>query len=164
MTETKTPVTTTAKNGNGADPTKIAANTSPQQQENNQISDNHSTKSLATPAPAATTTAAKPGDQPAVETISTNTPKEVVEQIDPAADLTAEEQANLERILDGDDDDAPASLSGEDDRDLAKEAINKIKRLVVGIPSTSPDAHTIWGAAGVTLTLGDLRALVKHVS
>lgn len=81
---------------------------------------------------------------------------------DPAADLTPEEEKRLERILDGEDDDAPASLSSGE-RDAFGEVQNKLRKLILAVPSTSPDSHTVWGAGGVTITLGDLRTLVKNL-
>jgi len=80
----------------------------------------------------------------------------------PEKDLTKEEEERLERILDGDDDDAPASLASKVPDDF-NETANKLKKLVLAIPETTPDSHTVWGAGGVVINVGDIRTLVKYL-
>lgn len=120
-----------------------------------------STKTLV---PSGTDTKVPAGDEAPKNAPSDNTPKE-----DPAPELTAAEQAELEKILDGDEDryhnsDGTVKVDDSDPDDVkaGKAAWNKIVKLVTLIPNDTPDEHIIWGAAGIRLELGDLRALVKR--
>lgn len=84
---------------------------------------------------------------------------------EPAKELTKAEEAALEKILGGesevdDDDDAPTP-AGSDHPMVAVAA--KLRKLVTHIPQSTPDEFQIWGAAGIVLTLGDLRTLVKQL-
>lgn len=40
---------------------------------------------------------------------------------------------------------------------------SRIKKLVDTISAAAPPEHIIWGAGGITLTVGDLRAIRKHI-
>lgn len=73
-------------------------------------------------------------------------------------ELTPEEQAKLETILDGgEDDDAPA-VTGN--RTMIGESVNKLLRLLEATKD-APEEHPTWGAAGIALTLGDLRNIAR---
>lgn len=85
---------------------------------------------------------------------------------EPAKELTKAEEKELEKILGKD------SEAGDDDKDIAKPAFaahpmvdvaKRLKQLVTLIPKETPDDHRIWGAAGIVLTLGDLRTIVKQL-
>lgn len=114
-----------------------------------------STKSVA---PSATTV--KDPDESPKNPPSDNTVTEP-EQPDPdAPELSLAEEKALEKILDGDDEstdpDRPAVVKGH-----VPSAVTKLRRLVALVPAETPNEHSVWGAAGVSLTLGDLRELVK---
>lgn len=59
------------------------------------------------------------------------------------------------------------ALGDEDEGDSAPEDFaalrEKIAKLMSVIPEGSPDSHTIWGAGGVILNLGDIRTLAKYM-
>lgn len=121
-----------------------------------------STKTL-TPSGTAVNTPA--GDEKPKNEVSDNTPEE------PAPELTVEEQANLEKILDGDEasngdvnEDGSVNIDDGDPEYVkaGKTAWNKIVRLATIIPKDTPDEHVVWGAGGVVLNVGDLRALVRR--
>lgn len=75
--------------------------------------------------------------------------------IDAAMGNAAETDSSLE---DGDDEDVAVPAKGWQER--AEAASKKIVKLVRSIPKDTPDEHVIWGFAGQTLLVGDLRAFV----
>lgn len=128
-------------------------------QPNNPAPGPQSTKTLT---PTGTAVKAPEGDETPKNAPSDNTPDE-------APELSAEEQAKLEKILDGDEDryhnsDGTVKIDDGDSEDIkkGKTAWNKIVKLVTLIPKDTPDEHVVWGAAGIRLELGDLRALVRR--
>lgn len=145
MTETKKPETADKSN---AAPTNAAPG--PQ-----------STKTLT---PSGTAVKTPEGDEKPKNEVSDNTPEE-----GPAPELSREEEAKLETILDGDEErftnsDGTVKIS-DDDADYVKAgktAWNKVVKITSVVPNDTPDEHVVWGAGGVVLTLGDLRALVKR--
>lgn len=66
-------------------------------------------------------------------------------------ELSARQHKLIEKQLDKDGPDEPEYTP----TDVAI----KIAALVAGVPETTPDSHIIWGAAGVTITLGDFRVV-----
>lgn len=96
--------------------------------------------------------------------LSDNTNKPGVDgDYTPPNELSADEQRSLERILDGDDEttdpDRPAVRNGSE-----PSAVTKLRKLVAAIPSETPNEHSVWGAAGIALNVGDLRELVKSIA
>lgn len=84
------------------------------------------------------------------------------------SDISAREQAELDKVLgdqgDGafdDEDDLPAGNDATPDD--FNEAAKVVKKLLAGVPASTPDEHTVWGAGGVVLNLGHLRALAKYM-
>lgn len=103
-----------------------------------------------------------PDEQPR-HAVSDNTPSEQAQPDPNAAELSRDEEAQLERILDNDDPDTdpnrPAVARGHE-----PSAITKIRRIVAAIPQDTPNEHVVWGAAGTTLTIGDFRELVRAIA
>lgn len=81
---------------------------------------------------------------------------------DPPA-LSKDEEKSLEALLgDGDestDPDRPAVAQGH-----VASAAQKLQQLVARIPKDTPNEHLVWGAAGVSLNVGDLRELAKYLA
>ena len=84
---------------------------------------------------------------------------------DPDEGITKAEEKELEKLLgnesevDDDADIAKPAMTGHPMEAVAK----RLKQLVTLIPKETPDDHRLWGAAGIVLTLGDLRTIVKQL-
>lgn len=74
-------------------------------------------------------------------------------------ELTKAEEAKLEALM---GDDAEPSLSDDDMRRGADSA-KKFQKLLSVIPKDTPDEHVVWGAGGVVITIGDVRAVFGKV-
>lgn len=74
-------------------------------------------------------------------------------------ELTKEEEAELEAIM---GDEAEPHLS-DDDMKRGNESAKKFVKLLSVIPRDTPDEHVVWGAGGVVITLGDIRAVFGKV-
>jgi hypothetical protein len=85
---------------------------------------------------------------------------------EPTPELSKEEEKKLEALLGGhsevEDDDDEAPLPAGVAHPMVAVAA-KLRKLVTHIPKDTPDEFQIWGAAGITLTLGDLRTVVKQL-
>jgi hypothetical protein len=73
--------------------------------------------------------------------------------------LTPRQQKLVEAQLDKD---GPDEVDPETELAAGDALGQKLQALVAGIPETTPDEHVIWGAAGITLLLKDIRLLAKH--
>jgi len=77
-----------------------------------------------------------------------------------------DDEKALEKVLDADAEKHPEPILERDDEPAwyaeGRAAITKLRRLVSLIPRETPDEHKVWGAAGISLTLGDLRALARE--
>ena len=102
-------------------------------------------------------------------------PKKVVEAPE-VKELTAEERAELEKATNldpkeakdieealGDYAEDDFAEPKEDEIDKAKHSLAMIRKLVDRVHPDTPDEHTIYGAAGVIITMGDLRNITKWV-
>jgi hypothetical protein len=128
------------------------------------------TKTTAAPTPAKEAPSSEPAKNPVPDVASTKPvsasatsikdpdEKKSPEPAEKPAELTKDEEKELENILDGDDEAEPA----ESPEDFAL-VRDKIRRLMQGISENTPDSHTVWGAAGVVLTLGDIRTIAKYM-
>jgi len=76
---------------------------------------------------------------------------------DPAPEISREEEAELETILDGKDERDPATTRP------TRDSVNKLFRILKAVPEDTPDEHVVWGAAGIQLTFGDLRNLAREI-
>lgn len=76
-------------------------------------------------------------------------------EVDPPETITAEQQAELDAFLDREDQRDPATTQPVND------SIRKLLKLLSGIPQDTPDEHPVWGAAGISLNLGDLRNIAR---
>jgi hypothetical protein len=160
---TGSPVTTaTPGNEVKGSPVTAASSDKSNNAPNNAAPGPQSTKTLT---PSGTAVKTPEGDEKPKNEVSDNTTE------DPAPEISREEEAKLESILDGEAEDdgrmnADGSVKiGDDDPDYmkaGKTAWNKIVRITSIVPKDTPDEHVVWGAGGVVLTLGDLRALVKR--
>jgi hypothetical protein len=158
---TGSPVTTaTPGNEVKGSPVTAASSDKSNNAPNNAAPGPQSTKTLT---PSGTAVKTPEGDEKPKNEVSDNTTE------DPAPEISRE--AKLESILDGEAEDdgrmnADGSVKiGDDDPDYmkaGKTAWNKIVRITSIVPKDTPDEHVVWGAGGVVLTLGDLRALVKR--
>lgn len=80
-------------------------------------------------------------------------------EVDTAKPLTRAEERELETILDG----------GEDTRKdnsntlPTNESLRKLFQILKAIPKDTPDEHPLWGAGGVTMTLGDLKNIAREI-
>lgn len=153
---------TTATPGNEVkgSPVTAASGDKSNNEPNNAVPGPQSTKTLT---PTGTAVNTPEGDETPKNAPSDNTPE------DDAKELSREEEAKLETILDGDEEryhnsDGTVKVHDEYHPDVkaGKAAWNKIVKLVSAIPKDTPDEHVVWGAAGIRLELGDLRALVKR--
>jgi len=77
-----------------------------------------------------------------------------------APELTRKEEAELEKMLDGQDE-RESSWNERPEYADATNAAKKLQKLVAVLPKDTPNEHTVWGAGGIVLTVGDLRSLVK---
>lgn len=82
--------------------------------------------------------------------------------------ISKEEEAKLESILNGVDTEHPPENAGRmnDNGSIARAVpdwVGKLRKLAQAIPADTSDDHILWGAAGVSLTVGDLRSMVKHL-
>lgn len=116
-----------------------------------------STKTLVPQAAKQDEGAAKIGETPK-HAVSDNTPDEGSPK-----ELTRDEEAKLQALLDDDSDEPKWPDDGRvpDHHRDSFAAAKKFQKLAAAVPSDTPDEHMIWGAGGVTITVGDLRALVK---
>lgn len=120
-----------------------------------------STKTLT---PTGTAVKTPEGDEKPKNEVSDNTPED-----EPAPEISRDEEAKLETILDGDEDryhnaDGTVKISDDDHESVkaGKAAWNKIVRITTIIPKDTPNEHVVWGAGGVVLNVGDLRALIRR--
>lgn len=122
-----------------------------------------STKTLT---PTGTPVKTPEGDEKPKNEVSDNTPED-----EPAPEISRDEEAKLERVLDGEEErdslvyeDGTVKISDDDHEAVkaGKAAWNKIVRITTIIPKDTPDEHVVWGAGGVVLNVGDLRALVRR--
>lgn len=99
--------------------------------------------------------------EPAPQPISDNTPAADAENDPNNAELSRDEEKNLERLLGNDDEttdpNRPAVAKGRE-----PSAMVKIQKIIARIPAETPNEHVVWGAAGMTLTIGDFRELCKQ--
>jgi hypothetical protein len=100
-------------------------------------------------------------DPDAKKVIDSNDVKELTAEeraeIEKATNLSGAEAKELEKAL-GDE----AEVTGENpDFDKARKSMATIRKLVDRIHPDTPNEHTIYGAAGVVITLGDLRNISK---
>lgn len=159
---TGSPVTTaTPGNESKGSPVTAASGDKSNTNANNAAPGPQSTKTLT---PTGTEVKTPAGDEKPKNEVSDNTPED-----EPAPELSREDEAKLERVLDGDEDsrhNADGTMKiNNDDADYVKAgktAWNKIVRITSIIPKDTPDEHVVWGAGGVVLNVGDLRALVKR--
>jgi hypothetical protein len=79
---------------------------------------------------------------------------------EPDGNLSKEQEAALDEMF-GDDSEDVAEFNRDAPDDL-KDAIRVLHKLAASIPDSTPDSHTVWGAAGVVLNVGHIRTLVKH--
>ena len=145
------PVTTaTPGNEDKGSPVTTASTSDRSQQPANPAPGPQSTKSLT---PGAMGAKVDGGNEPPKNEASDNTPEE----------LTREEEARLEKFLDngGDDEAAPSGWNDHPDHRKSVEAAKKFQKLAARVPKDTPNEHVIWGAGGVSVTVGDLRDLCK---
>lgn len=76
-------------------------------------------------------------------------------------DLSAEQQAILEKHIG--DQPEPEVTAGGVPEDLSV-VFDKLRRLNRAIPETTPNEHTLWGAGGVVLTIGDIRTIIRYAA
>jgi hypothetical protein len=98
-----------------------------------------------------------PGSEPAKNTTTDNTPAPEPSP-NTGSNVTPEEQKALDRLFDDMDEREEAA-----DVHPMKDVMARIRK-VVAATTNSPDDHTVWGAAGVKITLGDLRNMVRYGS
>lgn len=109
--------------------------------------------------PVASETVTKPDpDNPSKATADNQPPKDEI--VEPPKDLSRDEERELEAILDGYDDKAsndPATTGP------INESVRKLFNILKHIPQDTPDEHPVWGAAGYSLSLGDLRNIARAI-
>lgn len=72
-------------------------------------------------------------------------------------ELSAEEQAKLESILDNDEAGVAANTAPNND------SARKLFLVLRSFNDDVPDEHIVWGTAAATLTVGDLRNLARMI-
>lgn len=87
---------------------------------------------------------------------SDDTPKKIVPDEGDPPPLSAQEQRELERILDGDED-APATTIPND------ESVRRLFKLLKAAGHQTPDEHIVWGIADARITVGDLRNFARLI-
>lgn len=107
----------------------------------------------------------KPGAEPAKNPVpDAASTKPVVSseptKVEEPKPVTKAEEVELDNML-GDEHEPdygnePAPQPAANNASLAK-----LRRLVSLIPRETPDDHVVWGAAGIKLTLGDLRSISR---
>lgn len=76
---------------------------------------------------------------------------------DPPPEISGAEQAELDKLLD-----SPEHIDAATTQPV-NDSVRKLFKLLAGIPADTPDEHPVWGAAGVSLNIGDLRNLAKAI-
>lgn len=115
--------------------------------------------------------AAKPADDAAKQAAADEAAKKAAAEkaaaelakaeAEPRPELSGDEEKQLEKLLDGqDEDDEDGGADAPGDFVATRE---KIRKLMEVINPNSPDSHTVWGTGGIILTLGDIRTLAKYM-